>query len=324
MLHHNLSKLSRGLTGAPSGAKVRSVRALLPLALTCFIARPALPQAALTSDLWRVAEGTLVTPVPFADGPGAALWTPAALLEPRGPSLRVGIETIHTPTEIGVDGAVATVGIRLGGLGTMNLVYGRMGVDDLARTETSPELVGGSIPVYAQVLSLGMARAVGENVVLGAAARRLSGRLAELERSQGSLDFGVIYRGIERLRVGASTQFFDPAIGEAEQASSYSLGVAYRVPPFDGWGSTWNGELRYGATAEHGEEVRHLLALGFEIAALTLEAGASNEAVAGIGVWRSRLGLGLRAGRYHVQLARDGGVNGFGAAYRVGLMAGFR
>ncbi|MBI4542662.1 MAG: hypothetical protein HY705_06505, partial [Gemmatimonadetes bacterium] len=147
---------------------------------------PAAGQAAVASDLWRVAAGTLAVPAAIASDGSAALWTPAILVPPGG-WLRVGVESVHSPSEIGVNGALAAVALRAGRV-TLNAVYGRMGLDDLVRTETSPEALGGSIPVYAQVLSLGAARPFGASFTAGAAARLLSGRLATRGRAQLGID----------------------------------------------------------------------------------------------------------------------------------------
>jgi len=123
--------------------------------------REALGQLAIASDLWRLAAGTLVVPPALAEDGSAALWTPAVRLSPSGASLRVAIEAIHAPSEIGVNGGVASLAARAGAFGTVNVVYGRMGVDGLVRTETSPEAIGGDIAVYNEVLSVGLARAIG-------------------------------------------------------------------------------------------------------------------------------------------------------------------
>ena len=132
-------------------------------------------QAALTTDLWRVAAGTLVVPPALATDGSAARWTPAIALPGSGLAARVGLETIHADADAGVSGAVAAIAFRPSGTITVNFVYGRMSVGDLVRTETSPEALGG-IPVFAQVVSLGIARTVaGGLLTVGAAARALTG-----------------------------------------------------------------------------------------------------------------------------------------------------
>ena len=157
MAHHNLGKLTSRLTSSPPMVNLRpmsSRAAVLVFAVSGLLCRvrDAAGQAAVASDLWRVAAGTLVVPSPLADDGSAALWTPATAVPNHGPALRVGVEAIHAPSEVGISGGIASLGIRLGGGGTLNAVYGRLGVDGLVRTETSPEGIGVDIPVYAEVV----------------------------------------------------------------------------------------------------------------------------------------------------------------------------
>jgi hypothetical protein len=284
-------------------------------------ARDARAQAAVVSDLWRVAEGTLVVPSALAQTGSAALWTPAAALPQSGADVRVAIEAVHAPSEVGISGGIATLEVRAGGLGTLNLVYGRLGVDGLSRTETSPEAIG-DIAVYAEVLSLGLAHTLAPGLVVGVAARELSGRLDAYARSQVGVDVGVHYTAPARLTLAFATRFFDPTLRSAEAAASYNAAASYRTADRPIWGVKGALTFRYGLTFTHGEGAEHLLSAGLDLGGvLALDAGAAREETAGIAVWRSRMGIGLNVGRYRVYLDRDGGVNGFGATYRFGLAA---
>ena len=201
-------------------------------------AREARGQAAIASDLWRVAAGTLVVPSPLADDGSAALWTPATALPREGAAVRVGVEAIHAPSEVGVSGGIATLGIRLGGLGTLNAVYGRLGIDGLVRTETSPEGLGGDIPVFAEVVSVGFARQINPGVVAGLAVRSVSGRLDVSERSQAGLDIGIRYADPSRVTIAFATRFLDPTFRQSEQAASYSVAASYQTTSSPMWGTT--------------------------------------------------------------------------------------
>ena len=288
-------------------------------------AREAVAQAAIASDLWQVAAGTLVVPSSLTDDGSAAMWTPATTLPRPGPSLRIGVEAIHAPSEVGISGGIATLGIRLGGLGTLNAVYGRLGVDGLVRTETSPEGIGGDIPVYAEVVSIGLARMITPSLVAGVAVRSISGQLDATSRSQAGLDLGIRYADPTRVTIAFATRFFDPTFRQAGQAASYNLAASYETAPSAMWGTAGVLILRYGATWTHGEGMQHLLSGGLSLGDVAeLDIGAAREVEADMAVWRSRLGLALTAGRYRVYLGRDGGVNDFGATYRFGLTAAMR
>src|SRR5205085_11047017 len=84
------------------------------------VAAEAQAQAAVASDLWRVAQGTLVQPAALSDDGGAALWTPVVALS-GAEKLRVGVEAIHAPSEIGVSGGLLALAVRAGNVGTVNL-----------------------------------------------------------------------------------------------------------------------------------------------------------------------------------------------------------
>ena len=306
----------------------RRARASLLAALALVVGGLAGParlaaQAGVASDLWRLAAGTLVVPPALAEDGSAALWTPATLLPGPGTGLRVAIEAVHSPSEIGINGGVASLALRAAGFGTINVVYGRMGVDGLVRTETSPEGIGGDIAVYNEVLSLGFARAIAPHLVAGIAARALSGRLDIVQASQVGLDLGLRYSGPSRLSLGLATRFFDPALRASEGAASYSAAIGYRTAEGQAWGTTADIRFWYGVGWAHGEGMQHLLTAGLNLGGIAeVDVGAAREETAGIEVWRSRLGISLSVGDYRVYLGRDGGVNGFGATYRFGLAAG--
>ena len=327
MARHNLSKLTDSLDipcagREPSPMPPRAV-ALLLFAASLLCQEDLLAQAPIATDLWRLAAGTLVVPPALAEDGSAALWTPAVILPPSSSGMRIGIEAVHSPSEIGVNGGVATIGFRAGRLGTINLVYGRMGVDGLVRTETSPEAIGGDIAVFNEVLSVGLARTIGAGFTAGIAARALSGRLDIINASQVGLDLGLRYADASRFSFGVSTRFFDPALRAAESGASYSAAVSYRTAESQAWGTTADLRFWYGAGWAHGEGMQHLLAVGLALGGVAeLDLGAAREETAGIELWRSRLGISLDVGRFRVCLGRDGGVNGFGATYRFGLAAG--
>ncbi len=296
---------------------------MLPgLLLSPFLVGALEAQAAISSDLWRVAAGTLAVPAPVLDDGMAPLWTPAAHLDPDI-RLRLGVESIHAPEQIGVTGSLFGASIR-SRAGTLAVSYGRIGFDDIERTETSPEAVGG-IPVYVTTLSVGIARGFGPRLVAGIAARYAGGHLDDLVDQRIGLDVGLIYRAHRRLRIGGATRFLDPLLGHGEEGTSYQAGLEYSTPPFAAWGANVALLARYGATVHHGESAQHLLTGGLAFGrALALDLGAAHEAVGAESVWRSRAAVALGAGRYRVQVGRDGGVHEFGATYRFSLTAEFR
>ena len=279
-------------------------------------------QASIASDLWRVAAGTLAVPASLSEGGMAPVWTPAVALG-EGERARLGIEAIHTPPELAVTGGLIAFTTRVRGLGTVSLTYGRISVGDVAYTETSPEALG-DVAIYNQSVSAGLSGRIGRGVIGGLALRYLSGVLGFASRQQFGLDAGAIYT-TPHLRLGAATRFFDPHFGASEGAASYNAGAEYRSTPFDAWGTRALLLARYGITAQRGEAAQHLLGAGLALGtSFALDAGAAHESTDGSAVWRSRLAFAVGSGAFHFQIGRDGGVNGFGATYRLALTAAFR
>jgi hypothetical protein len=292
----------------------------------CFVLaapRAGRAQAAVASDLWRTAQGTLLVPASLSDDGAGPLWTPAIGL-PAGQRLRVGVEAIHAPSEIGVSGGVLAFTVHAPAVGVVNFTYGRLGIAGVGFTETSPEASGSSLAIYNQVASLGLSRHVGRAVIGGLAVRYLTGRLATASRSQFGVDVGAQYQG-RHVRLGAATRFFDPTFSSSREAASYNAGAEYRTGPLDGWGAPMTLAFRYGITAAPDDGVAHLLSAGLAMGnSLMLDGGVSREVTASDAIWRSLLGIGITAGRYVVRIGRDGGANGLGATYRFGLTAVFK
>ncbi len=276
-------------------------------------------QSAVSSDLWRVAAGTLTEPAALLENGTAPFWTPAVTLPADGARFRFGADAVHGPSEIGVNGGIVTLTARAGRLGTAHVTYGRIGLGDIAYTETSPEAVGGTVPVWSQQASVGLAGRLTTFVTAGAALRYLAGRTGALEQSQLGLDLGLQYIGIPHVRLGVTTTYLDPTLSSKQRAAGANAGIEYRSARFLLWGADALLMGRYGATLQRGEDLQHLLAVGLGLGDLAVDFGASREAVADDVVWRTRSGLALRSGRYRVEIGRDGGVNAFGPAYRFGL-----
>jgi len=292
--------------------------ALLPL-----LAGPLKAQASVASDLWRIATGTLVVPAALAEDGTAPLWTPAVVLTGDA-HYRFGVEAVHAPAEVGVSGGILAFTTRTGARTALSLTYARLGLGSVGYTETSPEIVGGALEIYNQTASLGMAYAFSGALTGGVAVRYLSGQLAFATRSQFGVDVGAQLVGSSHLRLGVTTHFFDPGFSSASQAASYSVGAEARTGAFQLWGTRSTALMRYGVTAGHGD-TQQLLSAGLTLGStLFLDGGAARENIATDVVWRSRMSLGVGAGRYTVRIARDGGVNDFGATYRFGLTAVFK
>ena len=300
------------------------MRPAVAVLLSLAAARALPAQDAVSGDLWRVAAGTLTIPAALLEDGTAPFWTPVVTLAPGAARYRLAAESIHGPSEIGVNGGIITFTGRAGRIGTVSASYGRIGMGDIIYTETSPEALGSTVPVWSQEASVGFAGHLSHAMLAGVAVRYLDGRTGDLSQEQFSLDWGAVFTGVPHVRLAASTTYLDPLFSANNQAASVNLGAEYRSVRFPLWGATASIAARYGMTILHGEYPQQLASAGLDLGALAVDAGVAYESTPTDAVLRSRFGLRLRSGRFHVEIGRDGGVNGFGAAYRFGVMLVFR
>lgn len=272
-------------------------------------------QAPQLADLWRLSAASLAGPAALEVGATAAFWNPAAAQSDV--RLRAGIQVLETPDVLSISGLLGGVSYRLSPAFTAEALVGHMGVSDLIRTTTSPASEPGGIPYYEQMLAVGAALHRG---VLSAGAL-LAGHDARVDadRSAGvTVDAGARLV-LPRLVLAAATHFF-PLNGTDRRVTDYYAGAEFRLATPRLWGAPAGILLRYGLSTgertgpEHGGGLGLSLADRFRLdVSLVRERGYADAA------WRPTVGVQFRAGRYSIAAARATGMNGIGAAYRVGL-----
>ena len=268
--------------------------------------------------LWRLAAMTLPVPPALATGPGAIFWNPAQPVDTQ--RTEFALEGIKTPATIGASGVIAAVRVRARPIGYIGLVYGRVGLTDLTRTEDSPDPLGGVVPVFTSALGGTWSRAFGRTVVGATLAFHVT-RLDLVEKLRGTLDLGASREILPGLRAAAATHLFS-SLRTDDPAQDIYAGLEYRL-----WrGPLWGGQAavrgRYGVAFAHGFPADHQAGVGLELSdvvALDLsvvrEGGYDGEG------WRPVGGVRVTFGKYRVTLARDAGLSQLGSAYRVGLDA---
>jgi len=276
-------------------------------------------QQSAGSELWRLAAVTLPLPPALATGAAAAFWTP---VQGNGQG-QIGLDLLQTPAVVGATGLIGAVRVPVRHLGTVGLVYARMGIGDLVRTTDSPDPDGESIPFYAQSGGFTWSDTYGSTGV-GATATYHDTRFDGARAERWSLDVGVAQRIGDRARVALATRGFSRFANDPTQ--DISLGAEYRLWRGILWGTT-PGRLvgRYGLEFGHPGGVDHELGAGLDIGTpVSLEVVLTREASYGNVAWRGAAGLRVSVGRYRVSFARDGGVSDLGSTIRVGLEASLR
>ena len=296
---------------------------LLFLGLFASGIRPIQAQEATGTTLWRVAAATLPTPTALALGPAAALWNPAQ----RSDSARVivALEAIQTPAAVDATGIITTVRLPASKIGELGLIYGRVGLSDISQTGDSPDPSGASVPVYTFAVGGTWSRRVAGTDV-GATLAFHETRLDTQRGDRVTFDVGAsrAFSG-DLLRIAAATHFFS-SLSVDDPSQDIYAGLEARV-----WQGPVSGERtvlrgRYGIAFAHGFTADHQVGLGIEFAKLfsfdfmvAHEGSYGNESG-----WRPVAGARIVIGKYNLTLARDGGMNDIGAAYRVGIDARFK
>lgn len=275
-------------------------------------------QQSAGTELWRLAAVTLPLPPSLATGAAATFWTPVQ--ESHG---QIGLDLVQTPAVVGATGLIGSVRVPAWHLGTVGVVYARMGLGDLVRTTDSPDPDGASIPFYTQSGGLTWSDVYGRTGV-GATLTYHDTQFDRVRIERWSFDIGVTQRIGDRARIAFATRGLNRLADDPSQ--DFDLGAEYRVWRGILWGTT-PGRLvaRYGLGFGHPGGLDHQLGLGLDIGTpVSLDVVLSREASYGNVVWRGAAGLRVRVGRYRIAVARDGGVSDLGSTFRVGLEVAFQ
>jgi len=312
-----LQRRSKLTLDTPTGSvQPCRMRTLAPaMAGVLLHASVAAAQAPAWTDLWRVAEGTLVRPAALADGPTGAFWNPAAAPGAHGPAFAVDV--YQTPDVVNVSSVLLGATIAVGHAG-FGVLAGRASVGDLVRTSTSPIVDGAEIPVYAQFAG---AVAGGRISILEGGASILihDARLDGLEEGGVTLDVGIRLRPLPGLVVGAATHLGEP-VATTGAASEYLGGIeyAFRVAPL--LGLTSQLQVRYGLTAREQGAPDHVGSIGLLLAdRLLIDVGVQWAGGYDRRAWQPLLGIAFQAGAFRVGIARGSGASDIGATYRITL-----
>jgi hypothetical protein len=277
-------------------------------------------QSAPGAELWRVAAATLPLPPALTTGATASFWNPAQSLGATG---QVGLDLIQGADAVGASGVMAGVRLRVKRVGSLGLVYGRMGLSDLVRTSDSPDPTGASIPFYDQALKMVWSATL-HGFTAGAGLVYHETRFDGATIDRWGLELGLVQQVGSRLRLAASA----PGLRRvgSDPAQDLHAGVEFLV-----WrGALWQGapgavRMRYGLSGGHPGAIDHQFGAGLEVGqVVSVDAELAREGTYGNPVWRPVAGLQVAVGRYRVMFARDGGVSDVGAAYRVGLQVRLR
>ena len=281
------------------------------------VGRPLGAQRVPGRDLLDFPLGTLAEAPALATSSGIGIANPATFWVPRGHLAKMSLVAVQTPAEIGVTvaGVGAAVALPLNLTASMSAVRGA--VDGIARTTVDPETAaGGDIPYATTLYSAGLARQH-QRVIVGLALRFRTGTVDDHRRSALGVDAGVIADTILSLplRAALSTFLWRPANGGDEE-TAYAGALDGRIAGRD---STLEVRGGYGLTLVERRTVEHYLFTGGSSGPWDGRVGLLRHDSSGESEWTMRLGIGVRYGRYHVGVARDGFRDAIGGIYQFTL-----
>ncbi len=286
--------------------------------LLVLIWSPALAQAPASANLWRVSTASLTTPPAIQDGPLGLAWNPAASRE--NSAIGAEVNTVQTSDVVGVSGFLLGVARFFENGAGVGFHAGRVSVQDLVLTTTSPTSEG-TIPVFSQFLGFTGHASLGPLTVGGAF--RIHGARFHFERESGlTFDFGARLHPSERLGIAVATHFLPIDLSGVETTDYYG-GIEYLIAPSLRIGGV-NTQIigKYGMTYRAAETFEHMGSAQIVMGGLLrFSVSATRETTLESHGWRASVAVSALIGRYMVEIGRSNGLSDLGATYRVGLRA---
>ena len=246
------------------------------------------------------------------------LWNPAAVRDLGG--LAVGVDVLQTPDVLGLGGVVAAVTQGIGSRVGIGAMVGRLAVQDLVRTTTSPTSRVGTIHVYTQFAALVTGAALGPAQV-GAVVRAHDSRFDTAREDGVTADVGVRVSPVRILTLAAATHFAELPFRRGAGTAYYGA-AELAITTTTIWGSRFLVIGQYGIAHEERAGLEHRFTAGLALDdRLRVDWGWAREQGYGDASWRPTIALWFRTGRYRIAVARSDGLNGLGASFRLGLNA---
>ena len=279
-------------------------------------ARGLIAQPVPARDLWEFPLGAILEPAALAAEPGAGLWNPAASALRPGERIRLGVASLSTGGQQGVEGQLLSAAFRRASGTTMGLSVARSSVAGLVHTDRDPQSVG-EIGYASVVVSATAARNLLPHVTAGLAIRWREGRADREVNSAIAADLGVIVHDLpwRNARVALSSFLWRPG-RELEDRPAFVAAIDARVV-----GNTASRELRFGLSQNNvnrGATERGPFLSG-RLDRLEARAGVVRVVAGARAVTRIRSGLAVYYARYVVGVAREEGISGLGPVYQFTL-----
>jgi hypothetical protein len=307
-----------GLTGRLPAGNLKSMRRIIFAA--CVSASLTVRAGAQTvpgRDLLDFPVGTLAEAPTLSTHMAGGHWNPAAAMLPPGSRGRLSVAALDASAEQAVSSQMLAAALAVPGDLTAALSVVRASVEDLRRTDTDPQTIGGDLQYSAMVVSAAVARRVAQYLTAGLAARYRSGVSAGIRESVIGMDGGLMAEGLpfRDARIGVSSHLWRPGSHGRDRATFSAAGDVRTA----GRGPLREVRAGYGYAYAERETFEHYLFASARQGPLEGRGGAVRLVRHGEGEWRLRLGVGVHRGRYVVGVARDESGAGLAPTYQFTL-----
>ncbi len=291
------------------------MRLPVPLAALLLSARVATAQTVPARDLLNAPLGLIGAPAALADGVAAGVWNPATKALEGDDRYSAGVAALNAPVDVALTGQLLSVAFRVRSRGTIGASLARAGVADLVRTDTDPQSIGGDIPYGIWVTSLGYSYRVAPHLVVGAAARYLSGRVDGDQRARLGADAGVLVDGLGTVdgRLAAST--FLQTVDREEPTTLLLAGDA-RVYQRD---SSLMLRAGLGLVRTPRAVTEWYPHVSGSLGRVLVRGGPVLVDAFGTASWRSRLAITLEQDRFTIGVVQESNSSGLTPTYQIAV-----
>ena len=246
-------------------------------------------------------------------GAASGFWNPATALLADGERMRIAAAALNSPIELAFAAQLVHVAFAFPAVGTVSASVAHAAVNDLVRTDTDPQSIGGDIPYLTTLVSAGVARRLSAHVAGGFALRWHWGRADAARSSALAADAGVVIDRVTRVDARVALSSF-MLTANAANAPVLVAATDVRVAGHDSVRTVRAG-VSY--ARQRGARAEWYPYADARYSRLSVRGGPVYSVGYGASEWRFRLGLALQQAGYSIGIAREDNAGGLSPTYQL-------